>query len=198
MKKTADVDHPIQNLLTVRWSPYLFSEAPVPDADLRSLFEAARWAPSSYNEQPWRFILGVRGRGDTHQGILDCLVKPNQRWARQVPVLALGTVVKTLSTSGEPNRAAVHDLGLAVGHLLVEATARRLSVHQMIGFDPEAARARFAIPEHAEAVTAIAIGYADHSGLGDAELAERDARPRSRRPVSEFVFSEGFGTGAVW
>ncbi|KEZ77504.1 nitroreductase family protein [Salinisphaera hydrothermalis] len=196
MKKTAAVDHPIQNLLAVRWSPYVFSDRPVADEDLRSLFEAARWAPSSYNEQPWRFMLGRRGQGDVHERILHCLAEPNQRWARKAPVLALGTVVNEFERNGKPNKAAQHDLGLAVGNLLIEATARGLHVHQMIGLDPEAARSAFAIPMHAEALTAIAIGYADPSGAGDPELAERDAKARERRPVADFVFGNRFGESA--
>lgn len=196
MKKTAAVDHPIQNLLAVRWSPYVFSERPVSDEDLRSLFEAARWAPSSYNEQPWRFVVGRRGQGDVHERILQCLVEPNQKWAQKAPVLALGTVVKEFVRNGNPNKAAVHDLGLAVGNLLVEATARGLHVHQMIGLDPEAARTAFSIPMNAEAVTAIAIGYADQTGSGDPALAERDAKTRERRPISDFVFGDRFGESA--
>lgn len=196
MKKTAAVDHPIQNLLAVRWSPYVFSEQPVADADLESLFEAARWAPSSYNEQPWRYILGVRGRGDVYERILQCLAEPNQKWAHKAPVLALGTVVKEFVANGKPNKAAVHDLGLATGSLLVEATARGLHVHQMIGLDPEAARSAFSIPMNAEAMTAMAIGYADRTGGDDPALAERDNKARERRPVSDFVFGDRFGDGA--
>ncbi|HET7315194.1 nitroreductase family protein [Salinisphaera sp.] len=197
MIKTAAVDYPIQNLLAVRWSPYVFSERPVPAEDLRSLFEAARWAPSSYNEQPWRFIVGRRGQGDVHARILDCLTEPNQKWAQRAPVLALGIVVKEFIRNGNPNKAAVHDLGLAAGNLLVEATARGLHVHQMIGLDPEAARSAFSIPMNAEAITAIAIGYADKSGAGDPALAERDAGARERRPISEFVFGDRFGESAA-
>ncbi|AWN15104.1 nitroreductase family protein [Salinisphaera sp. LB1] len=196
MKKTADVDHPIRNLLAVRWSPYVFSEQPVPAADLRSLFEAARWAPSSYNEQPWRFIVGRRGQGDTHGRILECLAEPNRKWAYKAPVLVLGTVVREFVSNGNPNKAAEHDLGLAVGSLLVEATARGLRVHQMIGLDPDAARRAFSIPMNAEALTAIAIGYADKTGGDDPALAERDATPRERRPISEFVFGDRFGESA--
>lgn len=196
MKKTATVDHPIQNLLAVRWSPYVFDEQPVPVADLQSLFEAARWAPSSYNEQPWRFVVGRRGEGDVHDRILQCLAEPNQQWAQKAPVLVLGTVVTEFVRNGNPNKAAMHDLGLAVGNLLVEATARGLHVHQMIGLDPEAARSAFSIPMNAEAVTAMAIGYADKIGAGDPMLAERDAKVRERRPISDFVFGDRFGDSA--
>ena len=196
MRKTAAADHPIQNTLAVRWSPYVFSEQPVSEADLRSLFEAARWAPSSYNEQPWRFIVGRRGQGDVHQRILGCLVEANQKWAQKAPVLVLGTVVREFVRNGNANKAAEHDLGLAVGNLLLEATARSLHVHQMIGLDPEAARSAFSIPMNAEALTAIAIGHADRTGGGDPTLAERDTKPRDRRPISEFVFGDRFGESA--
>lgn len=193
MNKTADTDHTIQNILATRWSPYCFDDTVVSSQDLSSLFEAARWAPSSYNEQPWRFIVGQRGRGTTHARILKCLAEPNQRWAQRAPVLALGVVVNEFEKNGKPNRAAHHDLGLAVGNLLMEATARGLHVHQMIGVDSEAAAKEFGVPVSAEVLTALAIGRADRSATRDAELAPRDDSPRSRRPLNEFVYGERYG-----
>lgn len=196
MSKTADPDHPILNTLAVRWSPYVFSREPVPPSDLRSLFEAARWAPSSYNEQPWRYIVGIEGRGKTHERIVDCLSEGNQGWARNAPVLALGLIMRSFSTNARPNKAAEHDLGLASANLVVEATAHKLHVHQMIGLDPEVARRLFSIPEDAEALTALAIGYRDRSASADGALRDRESRPRQRRPLSEFVFSDRFGEKA--
>ena len=120
MSKNAETDAPIVNTLAVRWSPVAFSDEPVASADLKSLFEAARWAPSSYNEQPWRYIVGLKGEGETHRRILDCLAEGNQPWARNAPVLALGVVMRNFSANGKPNKAAPHDLGLATGNLVTE------------------------------------------------------------------------------
>jgi nitroreductase len=186
--KHAAADPPIEPLLARRWSPYCFSERSVAEGDLRALFEAARWAPSSYNEQPWRWLVARREEDDAFGDLLSCLVEGNQAWARFAPVLALGVAMRNLARTGKPNRACLHDLGLAAGNLCAEATARGLLVHQMIGILPDRARELFAIPPDAEALTGLAIGYAgDGAGL-PAALRERDRAPRSRRPLRELVF----------
>jgi nitroreductase len=185
----AVTDHPILQVLAERWSPYGFEDRPVPEADLRSLFEAARWAASSYNEQPWNYLVATRENLQEFGRLLSCLVEANQTWAKAAPVLVLGVVNLRFAKNNQDNRAAVHDLGLAAGNLLVEATARGLSVHQMIGILPDKAREVYQIPEHSEAWTAMAIGYkADPAKLPDA-LKERDLAPRQRKPLSEFVFT---------
>ena len=122
--KKAATDYPIHELLATRWSPYAFEDRPVPEADLRSLFEAARWAPSSYNEQPWNYIVATRDDPEQFQRLLSCLVDGNQVWAKAAPVLALGVVSLKFTLNGKENRAAVHDLGLAAGNLVLEASAR--------------------------------------------------------------------------
>ena len=191
--KNAATDHPILKLLAERWSPYGFEDRPVPEADLRSLFEAARWAASSYNEQPWNYLLATREDPREFERLLGCLVEANQAWAKAAPVLVLGVVSLQFAKNKQNNRAAVHDLGLAAGNLSAEATARGLSVHQMIGILPDKAREVYQIPEHFEAWTAMAIGYkADPSKLSDA-LKERDLAPRQRRPLGKFVFSGQWG-----
>jgi nitroreductase len=153
-------DHPVHELLTKRWSPYSFDVQSVTDEDLRSLFEAARWAPSSYNEQPWNYIVAKKENPEEFQRLLSCLVEGNQVWAKAAPVLALGIAKLRFARDDQPNRAAIHDLGLAAGNLVVEATARGLWVHQMIGILPDKAREIYAIPEGYEPLTGIAIGYA--------------------------------------
>jgi nitroreductase len=196
MSKRATPDSPIQDILAARWSPYGFDERAVPSAELRSLFEAARWSASSYNEQPWNYIVATKSAATTYQKILSCLAVNNQAWAKAAPVLALGVVKLQFTHNGKDNRAAVHDLGLAAGNLLAEATQRKISVHQMIGLDPEKARSEFSIPQGYEVWTAIAIGYqADPTGLPDA-LRERDTAPRTRKTLSAFVFSGTWGTPA--
>ena len=192
-EKKASTDYPIHELLAERWSPYGFEDRPVAQADLRSLFEAARWAASSYNEQPWSYLVATRENRVEFARLLSCLVEGNQAWAKAAPVLALGVVSLRFSRNNKENRAAVHDLGLAAGNLLVEATARGLCVHQMIGILPDKAREVYQIPEHSEAWTAIAIGYkGDPAKLPDA-LKERDLAPRQRKPLSQFVFSGKWG-----
>ena len=189
MTKTAQPDYPIQDLLIRRWSPYGFADRDIAAADLRALFEAARWAPSSYNEQPWRFILAQRSEPQRFQPLLDCLWEANQAWARHAPVLALGIVKRQLTQTGADNPAAEHDLGLAVANLSLEATARGLSVHQMIGIDPDRVRSRFAVPDDYRPLTAFALGYAGEPSALAPEVLQRDRTPRTRKPLADIVFA---------
>jgi nitroreductase len=188
-EKSALTNYPIHELLAERWSPYAFQDRLVSEADLRSLFEAARWAASSYNEQPWNYLVATKEDPDQFQQILSCLTEGNQIWAKDAPVLALGIASLRFRRDNKNNRAATHDLGLATGNLVVEATARGIYVHQMIGILPDKARDFFDIPEGFEAWTGMAIGYkGDPMTLPDA-LKERDLRPRQRKPLDQFVFS---------
>ena len=186
-------DHPVHELLTKRWSPYSFDVRSVTDEDLRSLFEAARWAPSSYNEQPWNYIVAKKENPEEFQRLLSCLVDGNQVWAKAAPVLALGIAKLRFARNDQPNRAAIHDLGLAAGNLVVEATARGLWVHQMIGILPDKAREIYAIPEGYEPLTGIAIGYAGDPRALPEGLRERDLARRPRKPLKEFVFGQTWG-----
>ena len=192
-EKRASTDYPISELIAERWSPYAFDSRLVPDADLRSLFEAARWAPSSYKEQPWSYIVATRDNSEQFQRLLSCLVDANQVWAKAAPVLALGVVSLKFARNAKDNRAAVHDLGLASGNLVLEATARGLFVHQMIGILPDRAREIYGIPEGYEAWTGLAIGYrGDPTSLPD-PLRERERTPRQRKSLQEFVFNGKWG-----
>ena len=195
-QKQASPDHPIHELIARRWSPYAFADRPVSDDDLRSLFEAARWAASSYNEQPWTYILATKGEPDEFDRLLSCLVEGNQGWAADAPVLALGCTSLRFTRNGKPNAAAIHDLGLASATLTLEATARGLVVHQMIGILPDKARELYLIPEGVQPVTGLAIGYAaDPSKLSE-KYRERDLAPRSRKPLNEFVFDGEWGVAS--
>ncbi len=190
----ASSDHPVHELIARRWSPYSFAQRPVADEDLRSLFEAARWAPSSYNEQPWSYLVATQADDENFERVLSCLVETNQLWAKRAPVLALGITRTLFKRNDKPNRAAMHDLGLASAGLVLEATARGLCVHQMIGIEPEKARRLFAIPKEHEALTGIAIGYpGEDPGLA-ADIRQRDAKRSGRRPISEFVFGARWGS----
>src|SRR5947209_11195871 len=153
MNMRAAADHPIQELLAKRWSPYAFADRPVAKADLLSLFEAARWAPSSYNEQPWSYLVATREDARGFALLLSCLVEGNQAWAKNAPMLALGCTRLKFARDGRPNDAAHHDLGLASENLVIEATARGLEVHQMIGILPDRARAVYQIPEDVQPLT---------------------------------------------
>jgi nitroreductase len=195
--KQAQPDHPIHEFFRTRWSPYAFSDKPVSDDDLRAIFEAARWAPSSYNEQPWRYILATKANSDEFQRLLSCLVEGNQAWAKNAPVLALGCISLNFVLNGKPNAAAVHDLGLASGSLVLEATARGLFVHQMIGILPDRARELYRIPQDVQPLTGLAIGHvASPDSLPDA-YKERDLAPRTRKRLGEFVFGGTFGAAST-
>jgi len=191
--KHAKTEHPTQDFIARRWSPYGFADREVSKADLHSLFEAARWAASSFNEQPWSYIVATRAQGEAFAHLLSCLVEANQRWAKAAPVLALGVVTLTFKRNNKPNRVALHDLGLATGNLVAEATARGLAVHQMGGIHPDRAREIYAIPEGSEAVTGIAIGYAGDPEAFSEEIRERDLAPRERKPQRDFVFGDTWG-----
>lgn len=188
MKRLATTDNPIHEILAQRWSPCGFAENPVSPKDLKSLFEAARWSASCYNEQPWRYIVASRDNSEEFNKVLSCLVEANQVWAHFAPVLALGIAKKTFSRNGSPNRVALHDLGAASASLTFEAGGRGLMVHQMGGIHPEKAKQLYSIPEDFEVVTALAIGYpGTPSGFPD-EYRERDSSRRERRPLRELVF----------
>lgn len=195
MIKNANTDHPIHELITNRWSPYKFADRSVSKQDLLSLFEAARWAPSSYNEQPWRFIMATKDQPKEFKKLLSCLVSANQAWAKQASALVLGVTHLVFDKNGKVNKAAIHDLGAAVSYLSFEATTRGISVHQMIGIEPENAEQAYNIPNDYEVLTAFAIGYSDLSEKTSDELSKRDQTPRARRKISEFVFSEEWEVG---
>ncbi len=192
MIKHANAQYPIQPFVAKRWSPYAFANRDVSEADLRSLFEAARWAASSFNEQPWSYIVATRAQAAEFERLLSCLVDANQSWAKAAPVLALGVATLHFKRNGKANRVAIHDLGLATGNLVAEATARGLWVHQMGGIRPDCARELYGIPAGSEAVTGIAIGYAGDLASSSEEIRERDVAPRERKSQREFVF------GSAW
>ncbi|MGH6836470.1 MAG: nitroreductase family protein [Methylocella sp.] len=192
--KTAVTDYPVHEFISRRWSPYAFDGRPVSQSDLRSLFEAARWAPSSYNEQPWSYVVATNEDVEAFERLLSCLVEGNQAWAKRAPVLALGVVSLKFGGNGRNNRAAVHDLGLAAGNLVLEATARGLAVHQMIGTVPDKAREIYTIPQGHEAWTALAIGYRGDAASLPGPLQQRDSAARRRKKLSEFVFTGSWGS----
>jgi nitroreductase len=194
--KEASPAHAIHELIAKRWSPYGFADRPVSGDDLRSLFEAARWAPSSYNEQPWSYLVATKDNPAEFGRLLSCLVEGNQGWAAAAPVLALGCTRLFFTMNGKPNAAAIHDLGLAAANLCLEATARGLHVHQMIGILPDKAREVFHVPAGVQPLTALAIGYAADPAMLPEKIRERDLAPRKRKPLAEFVFGGEWGAAS--
>jgi nitroreductase len=193
MQKPAITDSPVHELLKNRWSPRAFSERPVEPQALRSLFEAARWAPSSNNEQPWVYLVATKDDVENFAKMLGVLVEFNANWAKHAPVLALSVAHLKTNRDGKPNRVALHDVGSATAQLTFEANARGLLVHQMAGFDAEKARQTFAIPPDWEPVAAIAIGYPGNPESLPDKLRERELAPRTRKPVDEFVMTGSWG-----
>jgi nitroreductase len=170
----------------------------VSENDLRSLFEAARWAASSYNEQPWRYIVATKANPAEFDQLLSCLVEGNRAWAKAAPVLALGCTSLNFALNNKPNGAAIHDLGLASANLTLEASARGLYVHQMIGILPDKARDLFRIPQSALPVTGLAIGYAADSESLPEKYRERDLAPRTRKRPAEFVLGANGVRHSAW
>lgn len=193
MEKPAVTDHPVQDSIRRRWSPRAFSEKLVSPEVLRSLFEAARWAASSYNDQPWTYFVATRDDEANYSKMLGVLMDRNAAWAKQAPVLALSVARRHFKHNGAVNPVALHDVGAANALLTMEATARGLAVHQMAGFHGDKARETFGIPEGWEPVSAIAIGYPGDPATLPEQLQKTELAPRTRKPLSEFVMTGHWG-----
>lgn len=196
MEKPAQTDYPIVEVLQRRWSPRAFSDQMIEPEKLRSLFEAARWAPSSFNEQPWFFILATKQEPEEHARLLSCLVEKNQQWARQAPVLMVSVAKLNFDRTGKPNRHAFYDVGMAVGNLMVQATALDLFVHQMAGFSAERVAQIYGVPDAFAPVAVIALGYGADVGILPEPVREAESKPRSRKPILSFVFQGQWGQAA--
>jgi len=177
---------PVLPIINERFSPRAFSERVVTDAELELVLEAARWAPSSMNEQPWRFLVTRRG-GTGHAELLGSLNTSNQVWADKAPVLILNMVQRTLSRNGQENFHARHDLGLATAQLTAQATELGMGLHILGGFHADAARAAFGIPEVYDLVSVIALGFPGDPGTLPEHLKERELHHSPRRPLTELV-----------
>jgi nitroreductase len=198
MHKPAPSDFPVHELIRERWSPRAFADKPVPQHVLRSIFEAARWAPSSNNEQPWAYIVATKDDKENFDKMLSVLVEFNAQWARSASVLALAVAKLTFGKNNSPNRNAQYDTGAASALLSMEATAQGLAVHQMAGFDPEKGRHVFAIPPGWEPIAALAIGYPGDPASLPSPLKDRELAPRTRKPIAEFVMAGQWGHTALF
>jgi nitroreductase len=193
MSNPAPVEYPVQDVIRNRWSPRAFSDKSVPAEVLRSLFEAARWAPSSNNEQPWAFLVATKDDADNFEKSLGALVEFNANWAKKAPVLVIAVAALAFAKNKAPNRNAQYDVGAASLQLSLEATARGLVVHQMAGFDPETAREAYDVPEGWEPIAAMAIGYPGDASSLPEPYQSREKAPRTRKPIREFVMSGQWG-----
>ena len=193
MQKPAPSEFSIHELIRNRWSPRAFADKPISEDVLRSLFEAARWAPSSSNEQPWAYIVATKEDKVNFDKALGTLVEFNQGWAKNASALAIAVAELAFAKNHAPNRNAHYDTGAATALLSVEATARGLVVHQMAGFDPDKARKTFDIPEGWDAIAAIAIGYPGDPDSLAPKLKDRELAPRTRKPIREFVMTGSWG-----
>jgi nitroreductase len=193
--KQADASEEVLTVVRSRWSPRAFSDRAIAPADLRKIFEAARWAPSSFNEQPWRFILGLRNRA-TYQKIMSSLAPFNQGWAVSAPVLILGTAKKRFNHNDTPNGYAIFDLGAASGFITLQAAELGIATHQMAGFDQGIARRALGIPEEFDLGSVMALGYqGEPSILSNPQIQSQETAPRTRKPLSEIVL-EAWGEPA--
>jgi nitroreductase len=193
MEKPADTTYPIEDLLKRRWSPRAFSERPVAPETLLRLWEAARWAASTANQQPWYFIVASKQDAAEHARLLSCLRENNQQWAMRAPVLMVSVAKLTFDANGQANRHAFHDVGLAVANLITQATALGLAVHQMAGIYPERVREFYGIPDDFEPVAGIVLGYPGDPALLPEDLRQRELAPRVRKPLDSFVFQGAWG-----
>jgi nitroreductase len=198
MERRHAAEHPIDELLARRWSPRVFADRAVEPEKLRSLMEAVRWSPSCANEQPWNFLVATKDDPADFDAMLACLVEGNQRWAVGAPVLMISVANRNFVKKATPNRHAFHDVGMATACMMIQAISMGLYSHAMAGFSPDKARETFGIPENADAVAAIAVGYLGTPDSLPEDLKKRELTPSPRKPISDFVFHRKWGEKPSW
>jgi nitroreductase len=191
--KEADPDHDILNLFARRWSPRAFADRPVEPEKIRRMLEAARWTMSSYNEQPWRYVVAARHEDpEAYEQLLRCLADGNQSWAEHAPMLMMSFYKTTFSRNGRPNRCAPHDTGAASAALTFQATAMDLYVHQMAGIKKDVARETYDVPDDFEPMAGLAVGYLGDPSMLSEEQQKSERAERSRTLLSDFVFGDSW------
>ena len=193
------VDRPVNDAIASRWSPYLFQPQEIEEDKLITCLEAARWAASSFNDQPWFLIVARRQDPAAFEKMVSCLLEANQGWAQHAGALILTAIRPTFAYNGKPNRVALHDLGQAACQLSLQATQVGLQVHQTAGVNLSRVRQEYSLPSDIEPQTAIAIGYPNTGEPIDdtqKQMRERELGARKRRPLSEQVFENGWGQAA--
>src|SRR5919112_2424685 len=194
--KMAKTDYPVSELIARRWSARAFSTKPVEKLKLLSILEAARWAPSSRNEQPWRYIVFTNDNPEILKRAQSVLKEIND-YAKRAPILICAITKKTYTDNEKPNRLHFHDLGAANENMFLESFNQGLIMHEMGGFDVQKAREVFNIPEDYEVGIMIAIGYQDTYHVLPDKLKEKALTPRVRKPLPEIAFVEELGNGMV-
>lgn len=178
----------VSDAIEQRFSPLAFSDKMPDEETIMQLFEAARWAPSAFNEQPWRFLYVNKNNKDAYEKLFNCLVDANKEWAKTAPVLILVMAKKNFSHNNKPNYFHMYDTGMSVENLIIRAMENDIYVHQMAGFSADKARGNFNISEEYSIISVAALGYqGDISTLTDA-LQERGQKPRVRKELSELLF----------
>lgn len=199
MKKPANTQAPIHELIANRWSGRAYDASqPVTQTQIISLLEAARWAPSCFGDQPWRFIVWDKNTdASAWQQALDCLVPGNQAWAKDAPVLVLVAANSLFGHNQQPNRWAQYDTGAAAENLCLQAEALGLMAHQMGGFNPDLARESFNIPSQYTLMAFITVGHPADIATVTGEALTRETAARTRKPLAELFFSESWGKPIV-
>lgn len=195
LRKPAETTQPIHELLAGRWSPRAFNGKPVPKDVLASLFEAARWAASCNNSQPWRFIVATKDDADAYATLLGCFNERNQSWAHTAPVIMITCADKHLP-DGRPSNYGFYDTGASMAQLTVQASAHGLVVHQAQGILPDKVRETYNVPDDFDICTGVALGYQGEPDVLPEDYAKREVLPRARKPLTELVFTGGFGKTA--
>ncbi len=195
VEKKAQTSVAIHDLIARRWSPRAFDKSkPVSRALVIALLEAARWAPSCYGDEPWRYLLWDRQRDPASwQKAFECLSEGNQAWVKNVPLLLASIAGSQFAHNGKPNRWGQHDTGAASANLVLQAVALGLAAHQMGGFDADKLREKFAIPPGYTPMAMIAVGYQADAGILEGEVKERELAPRTRMPLGEKFFEGSWG-----
>lgn len=193
--KTAQTRVAVHDIIARRWSCRAFDASkPVSREQIVSLLEAARWAPSCYGDEPWRFIVWDRNSdAAAWQKAFDCLVEWNQNWVKNAPVLVLVTAYSLFRRNGNPNRWGQYDTGAAAENLCLQAVASGLMAHQMGGFDEEKVRSTFGIPEEFAIMAMIAVGHQGEAEVLNEELKQLELADRARTPLGEHFFEGGWG-----
>jgi nitroreductase len=185
MKPIPEFEYPIHDLLQKRWSPRSFSDTPITIEILMCLFEAARWAASGMNEQPWRFIYAIKKDKEKYEKLLSCLVDANKIWANTAPVLVITLIKKYFEKKNVKNEWAMYDLGLAMGNLTTQASSQNLFVHNMSGFSVETVKNIFNLPDDLQPITMLAIGYLGKADFLPDKLREREESLQKRKPLKD-------------
>lgn len=194
-QKPATTRVKIHDLIQARWSPRAFdTDKTVSHDDLLALLEAARWAPSCFNDQPWRFIVCDKAGDETGwQNAFATLAEKNRRWAKNAPVLILSVAMENFNHNGRPNRWAMYDTGAASVSLCMQATAMGMCVHQMGGFDAEKAREAFNLPSDCRPMAMMAVGYQAEADVLDDDFKEAELAKRSRAELNERFYAGQWG-----